>query len=416
MSGRGVPSQHSEHNAAIEVIRLLRDRGHIAYLAGGCVRDILLDVVPKDYDVATDAKPDEIARCFRRTASVGAAFGVMLVRDYGCTIEVATFRSDGVYSDSRRPDTIEFSSPEKDAQRRDFTINALFMDPLVDQEEPKIIDFVDGMNDVGNKLLRAVGDPKARLDEDHLRALRGVRFAAKYGLTIEDQTFAAIKDHASALSGVSVERIGEEMRKMLLHPSRTKACELIDRLDLDDAIFGDQHTFDAKVMRSLDDDVSYPLALVALAIGRGFAIGDDVALVCSQYRKVLDLSNTDRDSMRAILNGIEILSEQWAMLSVAQKKRFLSQYHANDALAVLGVLNRQQAQLIEQERESLRASPGGLNPPAMVCGVDLIELGLEPGPNFKTVLDSTYDAQLEGRVNTKSDAIAYASQLVKELT
>ncbi|MDF1808943.1 MAG: CCA tRNA nucleotidyltransferase [Phycisphaerales bacterium] len=407
-------SQHSEYIAAVNVVQLLKTKGHIAYLAGGCVRDLLLGIDPKDFDVATDATPENIGQYFKRTASVGAAFGVMLVRDYGCTIEVATFRSDGVYSDTRRPDSVQFSSPIEDAQRRDFTINALFMDPLEDSNSPKIIDFVEGMIDVEKRVLRAVGDPEARLREDHLRALRGVRFAAKYGLAIEKRTFDSIRNHASELSGVSVERIGEEMRKMLIHSSRTESCKLIDQLDLDNAIFGDSKQFDPTVMKALPIEVEYSVVLVALAIGRGFIIGNDVGKICSHYRRVLDLSNNDRDSMKAILIGVGEFNQKWSGLSIAMKKRLLSLEHAVFSLEILKILNHEQAQVIFDERSSLEQSFGGLSPEPFVSGADLIELGLKPGPDFKFVLDSSYDAQLEGAVRTKLAAIAFASQLAKE--
>jgi len=410
-----IQSQHNEHSAAIKVVQELSSKQHVAYLAGGCVRDLLLGIEPKDYDVATDATPEKIAQYFKRTASVGAAFGVMLVRDFGCTIEVATFRSDGVYSDTRRPDSVQFSSPKEDALRRDFTINALFMDPLEDSEHPKIIDFVDGMKDVEQRVLRAVGNPEARLQEDHLRALRGVRFAAKYALTIEEKTFNSIRDHASELAGVSVERIGEEMRKMLIHSSRVKSCKLIDQLDLDNAIFGDANRFDPMVMDALPSDIEFSVALSALAIGRGFSIGDDVGSICSHYRKVLDLSNSDRDSMKSILSLLCIMSKNWDELSNAKKKRLLSFEHAPESLEILKVLNSEHAQCILMERSKLELSSGGLHPDPYVCGADLIELGLKPGPNFKQVLDSTYDAQLEGDIRTKSEAIALASQLANEL-
>ena len=227
MSAKSNQFQSKQYHAAIGVIERLRANGHTAYLAGGCVRDLLLGVEPNDFDVATDAKPTEIEGYFRKTASVGAAFGVMLVHDFGETIEVATFRSDGSYTDARRPDSVEFSTPKEDAQRRDFTINALFYNPFAEDEDQQIIDFVDGRADIKAMVLRAVGNPADRLKEDHLRALRAVRFAARYGLEIDQTTSDAIREDASELSGVSVERIGEEVRRMMSHPSRVLAVELL---------------------------------------------------------------------------------------------------------------------------------------------------------------------------------------------
>jgi poly(A) polymerase len=392
---------------------MLRDRGHIAYLAGGCVRDILLGVEPKDFDVATEATPEQIKDYFRKTASVGAAFGVMLVRDFGETIEVATFRSDGVYSDARRPDSVQFSSPEEDAQRRDFTVNALFMDPLAGDEAHTIIDLVCGLSDISDRVLRAVGDPGDRLREDHLRALRAVRFAAKYDLVIERYTKKAIAEHASELSGVSIERIGEELRKMLMHPSRNTACLLIDELGLDDAVFGDRSSYEPRVMSSLPSTVQYPLALAALAIGRGFGVEDDTGSICTHYRKSLDLSNIDRDGMRSILDCLVRFETHWEGYSESARKRLVSREWADGALIILDAMDSKKAAAIHSEIERLRARFGGLNPEPMVDGADLIELGLAPGPAFKAMLDAVYDEQLEGRVLAKPQAIAFVQEQAK---
>tara|TARA_R110002072_G_scaffold42064_2_gene117360 strand:- start:17913 stop:19196 length:1284 start_codon:yes stop_codon:yes gene_type:complete len=407
----------SEHRAAIRVIEGLRAKGHVAFLAGGCVRDLLLGVEPKDFDVATDAKPDEIKGYFRKTASVGAAFGVMLVRDFGCTIEVATFRSDGVYSDARRPDSVEFSSPEEDAQRRDFTINALFMDPFAENESERIIDLVNGLPDVHNRVLRAVGEPGDRLREDHLRALRGVRFAAKYNLTIEPKTHDAIREDAKSLSGVSIERIGEECRKMLLHSSRDRACTLIDELGLDDAIFGDVRPFDSWVMAELSlqiGDMPYPLALAALAIGRGYTISDDPSKITRHYRKALDLSNTDRDAMRAILECMRSFDQQWGTLGEAGRKRLASRQWACGALSIYRAMELAGGEQVAHDIETLADRFGGLCPEPLVTGGDLIEHGLTPGPAFKALLDEVYDEQLEGRITTKPQAIGFIREQAGE--
>lgn len=393
---------------------MLRDHGHIAYLAGGCVRDILFGVHPTDYDVATDAKPTQIEGYFRKTASVGASFGVMLVRDFGFTIEVATFRSDGVYSDARRPDSIEYSSPMEDAKRRDFTINALFMDPLAEDEDHNIIDYVCGITDVRDRVLRAVGNPEDRLREDHLRALRAVRFASKYNLTIEQRTANAIKDHASELSGVSIERVGEEMRKMLMHSSRADACRRIDELGLDDAIFSDAHRFDATVMSRIPEVVEYSAALCALAIGRGFDARDQGCLIddiTAHYRRSLDLTNIDRDGMRQILTTVRSMLNDWDSMSEAQRKRLLSQDWTSGSLALLGAIDSQRGAIIHAERERLQSRFGGLAPVALVSGSDLIERGFQPSKQFKTILDRVYDEQLEGRVSTKEQAMEFASNL-----
>lgn len=407
----------SERDAAVRVIEVLRGRDHVAYLAGGCVRDLLLGYEPKDYDVATDARPEQISAYFRKTAEVGAAFGVVLVRDYGATIEVATFRSDGVYSDARRPDSIEYSSPEMDAQRRDFTINALFLDPSEDGEGGRVIDFVDGQKDIERRVLRAVGDPVHRLQEDHLRALRAVRFAARYGLTIEERTHHAIAVHAQDLRGVSIERVGEEIRRMLVHPTRVQACTLIDELGLDDAILGDMSTFDAEVMQGLGAVVSYGLALSALAIGRGHGIDEDPTDVCARYRTRLDLSNSDRDAMVSILEIARVMHTRWDELGVAQKRRLGGREHAVDALALYAswcsVRGLDHANTIAAELHDWNSTADGLCPTPLLAGGDLIELGLKPGPGFKAILDRVYDAQLEGLVEDREAAARLARELAR---
>lgn len=405
----------SERDAAVRVIKELRGRDHIAYLAGGCVRDMLLGHQPKDFDVATDARPEQILSYFRKTASVGAAFGVVLVRDYGATIEVATFRSDGVYSDARRPDHVEYSSPELDAQRRDFTINALFLDP----EEDRVIDFVDGQRDVEARVLRAVGDPDKRLQEDHLRALRAARFAARYGLEIEAGTRDAIRRHAAELRGVSIERIGEEVRRMLLHPARAQACVLIDELGLDDAIFGDSISFDPRVIERLGERVSYGLALAGLAMGRGHHIESDPQNLCAQYRARLDLSNTDRDALKSILEITCSMHTSWPEMGIAEKRRLAGLACASDALllyaAWCSVEGIDAANTIAVEMNAWSESEDGACPDALIDGGDLIRLGVEPGPRFKDILDAVYDAQLEERVTDRDSAIDMARAIIEKL-
>lgn len=412
-------SDHQNHlderAAAIQIIAELRKHSYTAYLAGGCVRDQLLGEVPKDYDVATDARPEQISAYFRKTASVGAAFGVVLVRDYGATIEVASFRSDGVYSDARRPDSIEYSTPEMDARRRDFTINALFLDPMAGGPDGEVIDFVDGRRDIEARVLRAVGDPEHRLQEDHLRALRAVRFAARYGLKIEQGTRNAIAKHALELRGVSIERVGEEMRRMLTHPNRVRACELIDELGLDDAIFGNLSAFHGDVMERLGDDASYPLVLASLALTRGHGIDEDPGAICGRFRERLDLSNQDRDGMRAVLDLTRAMHTRWDEMGVAAKRRLGGRQHACDALSLYHawcqVRGIEHAQRVADELGHWAGLEDGLCPPPLLDGGDLITLGFEPGPRFREVLDAVYDAQLEGRVEDRKQALVLAREL-----
>ncbi|MGL4423181.1 MAG: CCA tRNA nucleotidyltransferase, partial [Gemmataceae bacterium] len=220
---------------ALHIVQTLQQAGFIALFAGGCVRDELLGLVPKDYDVATSATPEEVQARFPRTLAVGASFGVIAVRDRKpgtnagwWTVEVATFRTDGLYVDGRRPETVQFSSPQEDAQRRDFTINGLFQDPITGH----IIDYVDGQIDLRNRVLRAIGDPVERFREDKLRILRAARMAARFALAIDAETLSAARGLASEVTVVSAERISEEFRKMLGHPARSLALRHLTALGL----------------------------------------------------------------------------------------------------------------------------------------------------------------------------------------
>src|SRR3954470_5971345 len=212
---------------AVDVARRLRESGHQALWAGGCVRDQLMAQMPKDYDVATDAVPDRVREVFgkRRTLPIGASFGVITVlgSQGAGQIDVATFRRDAAYSDGRHPDAVSFSDAEHDAQRRDFTINGLFFDPV----EDRVIDFVGGQEDLARRVVRAIGDPLARIAEDKLRMLRAVRFAARFDFAIEDKTLAAIKQQARELIIVSAERVATELRLILTHPNRARGIELL---------------------------------------------------------------------------------------------------------------------------------------------------------------------------------------------
>ncbi|MDB6119525.1 MAG: cca, partial [Verrucomicrobiaceae bacterium] len=210
-------------DAAIHVIQKLVKAGYQALLAGGCVRDELLGKTPKDYDVATNATPDQAVRLFPGAQTVGAHFGVVIVRYAEQHIEVATFRKDGSYSDGRRPDSVEFSSAEEDSQRRDFTVNGLFEDPL----KGEVIDYVNGRADLEAKLLRAIGDPEARFMEDQLRLMRAVRFATVLDFEIETQTWAAVCKLSPRLGSVSVERLRDEFSKTMLHPNRVRGFDLL---------------------------------------------------------------------------------------------------------------------------------------------------------------------------------------------
>ncbi len=228
-------------NIALEIVRKLQAAGHTAYFAGGCVRDRLMNREPKDFDVATSAHPEQVLALFPRSQQVGVAFGVVLVREKRAgvflQVEVATFRSDGTYTDGRHPDAVRFTTPQEDAQRRDFTCNGLFFDPVANGGGGGLHDFVGGQADIQNKILRAIGNPEARFNEDHLRMLRAVRFAAKLGFEMEAGTRAAIQRHAEQIRTISRERVGEEMRMILADAARGTAVSLMEQLGLMERIW-----------------------------------------------------------------------------------------------------------------------------------------------------------------------------------
>ncbi|HYE60915.1 MAG TPA: CCA tRNA nucleotidyltransferase [Phycisphaerales bacterium] len=425
----GRPSHHlSARKAAEHIVRTLTGAGHIAYFAGGCVRDELLGLTPTDYDVATDASPDRIAALFPRTAEVGASFGVMLVRIDSEVIEVATFRSDGEYTDRRRPNTVTFSDPLQDAHRRDYTVNALFLDPiLADHPSPpiehapgaaivpvaahgRVIDFVGGIADLERRVLRAVGDPDQRLAEDHLRALRAARLAAKLGLTIDPPTAAAITRHASDLQGVSRERIGEEVRRIAEHPSRAQGAALIHSLGLERPVFlqsGAQGPRSWRTLSNLPAEVGFATALAAWALDLG-VVGLAPLPLVQQFRNTLTLSNDVRDQFAFILATLPTLEREWDSLPVARQKRLAASAWFWEATSVLRAKDPSTAARVEARVGELAQTHGGLKPDPYVSGDDLTAMGLTPGPRFKVILDGVYDAQLEGRVQNRDAALELA--------
>lgn len=204
---------------SIEIIKILRDAGFTAYWAGGCVRDMLLGIQPKDFDIATSARPDDLKKLLEKIHPIGEKYGVVIAEHGGHHFEIATFRSDSGYSDGRRPDAVLFTNAEQDARRRDFTINALFYDPL----EDKIFDYVGGQEDLKNKLVRFIGDSSERIKEDHLRIIRAIRFKNTFGFQYHPETYKALKAHAKLSAKVSGERLRDELNKMIVHESFPRA-------------------------------------------------------------------------------------------------------------------------------------------------------------------------------------------------
>jgi len=393
-------AQLSPHDAARSIAVRLREAGHVAYFAGGCVRDQLLGLEPVDFDVATSARPDEIAALFKGAKGVGESFGVMLVRLGGVVVEVATFRADGPYSDSRRPDSVRFATPEEDAHRRDFTVNGLFMDP----QSGEVIDFVGGRADVASRILRAIGSAHERIREDRLRMLRAARFAARFALEIEPQTANAIRAHASELAGVSRERIGIEIRKIVEHPRRVHGAELVESLGLDAAVFAEPHT-------------TGPLARLS-AIEHGRPVGallaawlrdrDERGGGTGRWTEALMLSNRESSDLETTLGLARWMHDGFQGAAIADRRLTLASPLTPSALDIVGVEAAARAQAIRAWMSPYAAAPGGLAPARWVNGGDLIAAGLRPGPSMGAILDRVYRAQLEGQVRDAGAALAQA--------
>ncbi|MEO0511480.1 MAG: CCA tRNA nucleotidyltransferase [Planctomycetota bacterium] len=414
-------ADHSERarHAAVKVVKTLRNDGHVAYLAGGCVRDELLGRQPVDYDVATDAVPDRVSELFRSADLVGRSFGVVIVRlgrEDGFvrrqTIEVATFRREAGYDDHRRPSTVEFTDAETDANRRDFTINALFMDPLA-RGDRRVIDFVGGLSDLEAGVVRAVGRPDARLAEDHLRALRCVRFAARFGFAIDPMTAAAVRRHAAELKGVSVERVGDELRRMLAPATRPAAARHLDELGLTPAVLGREPEQAERVrVTKLRADASRAAALAAW--GRDVRPSDAPSRIASTLRERLSLSNDETTAVRGALDGVDRLASGWLDRRVAEQKRDAAAVWFSDAIDLLATTDTGAAASVVARGDELAATPGGIAPKPLVNGDDLIANGHPPGPAFGRVLERVYDAQLEGEIREPGEALALAHQILGE--
>jgi poly(A) polymerase len=428
-----LPSPTTSRDDALAVVRRLRDAGHVAYFAGGCVRDELLGLEPKDYDIATDAPPQRVRELFTNTQAVGAAFGVILVRHRRSMIQVATFRTDVCYEDGRRPTEVKFTTAEQDAQRRDFTINGLFLDPI----EDRVIDYVGGREDLQNKVLRAIGEPDRRFEEDHLRLLRAVRFAARFGLDIEPRTSAAIRAHAPQLRRISPERIADELRLIFAGQDSEWAWKAMrdEYPGLAETIFrftgpplADRSISDPDLVRGPESGAVWPFGLSLAAAALEWSMyqagsWDVLPLLDPKHvqqmvralRQSLRISNEESEQMEGVLAGLHMLLGEYPP-RVATVKRYLARPTADlsrQLLAQLGChIGANQVAALQQVLDA--TSRTEYAPPPLITGDDLTSAGLTPGPLFKRVLDEVYDAQLEERVGTKEEALRMALELARE--
>jgi putative nucleotidyltransferase with HDIG domain len=427
----------SSEALARAVIARLHGAGHQAFLVGGCVRDLLLGIKPKDFDVSTDARPDRIMDLFPNSGRVGAHFGVVLVRDAFSQVEVATFRSDQEYTDGRRPAAVQFEAdPCQDVLRRDFTINGLMMDI----DSGKVLDFVDGQADLERRVVRAIGDPETRLREDHLRMLRAVRFAARLGFDIDPATFEAIRRNHESIKRVSAERIRDELVRILTEGGARRGFEMLDSSGLLADILpevaamkgvqqppeyhpeGDVWTHTLLLLEQLDHP-TVTLALGALLHDVGkpptFRVADRIRFD-GHVEEGVYLAHTilarlrfSRDEMAQVeaLVANHMRFKDVHHMKESTLKRFLRMPDFQEHLELhrLDVLSsNKRLENYELVRQKLgEFSEEHLKPPPLLTGTDLIAAGYEPGPLFSEILAAVEDAQLEGHLQTAGEALAF---------
>ncbi len=432
--------------AAVQIVMTLVQAGHQAVLAGGCVRDMLLGAEPKDYDIATSARPDEVQRLFPKSYAVGAHFGVIVVRIGEFSLEVATFRRDGKYSDARRPDSVEFTDAEEDAKRRDFTANGLFFDPLKNE----VLDFVGGRDDLQKQILRAIGDPVSRFGEDHLRLLRAVRFATTLGFQIEDQTWGAVCQLSPQIKTVSAERVRMELEKIFIHANRVRGFDLLMESGLMKAVLpeilvlqgceqppqfhpeGDVFKHTRIMLGLLPQDASLPLVLAVLfhdiakpatfmvdETGRIRFNGHDRmgALMTANILRRLKFPNDVIDpAVEAVANHMVFKDVQ--QMRVSKLKRFLArttiedelELHRVDCTSSHGMLDNYHYLRAKQAEFAAQTEP--LIPKPLINGHDLIMMGMAPGPSLGELLTTAQNLQLESAFTTREDALAWAKKQV----
>jgi poly(A) polymerase len=391
-------------DSAIEIVRELRRHGHEAYLVGGCVRDMVMRLEPADYDIATSAHPETIMRIFPRTEGIGAQFGVVLVIHRGHPFEVATFRSDQAYIDGRRPTGVVFTDVQQDVLRRDFTINGLLYDPIAG----RVIDYVHGQEDIDAKIVRAIGDPYARFEEDKLRILRAIRFGARLGYTIEQNTWAAVRAMAPKIHQVSSERIREELTRILTEGQAARGFRMLDESGLR-----------MEVLPELvwTDHLEKSLALLHAGSNPDFAMGvllhetpvPDVQRIAER----LKFSRAEMHHMIALVENFPHVSRVQQM-PVSGLKRFFRLDRFQDHLE-LARIHRAAAKesFADYDFARRKRSEWGdadIWPRPLITGDDLIGMGWPPGPAFKEILTRVEDEQLEGRLNTHEEAMNFVKE------
>ncbi|MBI5687583.1 MAG: CCA tRNA nucleotidyltransferase [Verrucomicrobia bacterium] len=425
---------------ALDIVRTLRAAGHTALFAGGCVRDMLRDVPPHDYDVVTNAKPEQVRALFRKTFEVGAQFGVVLVVLEGVSFEVATFRSDDAYEDGRRPVSVTFSTPEADAQRRDFTMNGLFYDPV----EERVLDYVGGRADIERRVVRCIGDATARFTEDKLRMLRAVRFASNLGYDIEPETFRAIQRMAPQVAVVSAERIRDELIKIFTRPNAGRGLRLLDSSWLLSVVLpevaamkgceqppqfhpeGDVFVHTCLMMDGLrEPSVTLAFATLLHDVGKPptfvrapdrIRFNEHDAVGGRMTETILRRLRFPNDQIEQIVACVEnhMMFRHATEMRKSKLKRLLSrptfadelELHRLDCLGSHGDLTNFEF----LKNVAVEIPPAVAAPPPLLNGNDLLAMGMTPSPEMGAILREARELQLEEKLRTRDEALAWARQ------
>jgi tRNA nucleotidyltransferase/poly(A) polymerase len=432
------------YDVAAGIVEKLHEHGYVAYFAGGCIRDALQGTPPKDIDIATSAEPGQVQALFHRTVPVGIQFGVVRVLLAGMEFEVATFRSDGVYLDGRHPEDVQFSTPEQDALRRDFTINGMFYDPLSD----RIIDYVNGRVDLAGKLIRAIGRPAERFAEDRLRMLRAIRFASTLAFEIESATWSALREEAHAIAIVSPERIRDELLKILVSPHRLRGFDLLDKSGLLGVILpeiaalkgceqperfhpeGDVFVHTrlmlgllapnanaAQVLAVLLHDIGKPPTRSFDPVDQRIRFNGHDKVGAEMTEAVLTRLRFPRHEIDLVVEAVRnhMVFKDVQQMRPAKLRRFMARPHFGIELELHRIDCAGSHGDLENYRflvsKSSEFAQEPLIPPPLVRGDDLISMGLRPGPRIGELLEAVQTAQLEGEVHTRAEAL----DLLKEI-
>jgi len=402
----------TNRQAAIKVIKRLQRSGFQALLAGGCVRDMLLRRQAKDHDVATNARPQDVIRLFKRTLKVGAKFGVVIVLIEDQQVEVATFRTESGYADGRHPGSVEFTTAAEDAGRRDFTINGMFYDPLKKQ----VIDYVDGQADLKSGIVRTIGRPTDRFAEDYLRMLRALRFSAQLGFAIESSTWSAVCGNAEKIAKISGERIAMELEGILVHPNRAAGASMLIESGLAKVIFpgfaGERAKSAISVLSQMRRKIDFALAMACFFAGceTNFAV---------RSCQILKLSRNQNKHIKFLLaNRGKLLNEQ---MSLAELKKILAEpyfwdlYELQRAIQKAKGDGRQCISVLFSLRRRIKAlGDVELQPKPLLDGHDLIRLGAVPGPALGQLAEEMYIAQLEGTLQSAEQAGRWAKKWLQK--